>query len=280
MKTNKIRNMTTTTQPQSSGNRSPRNRPSTPMVTTMNHSMNHTPRPDNHLTLVTVFALVGLFAATSMPTWAAGNAHRALGKSRIVGQGLDQGPAIWTDPGRTNSQANVLNPDGDINGDLYPTVVNNPLDPRDIWVVWSKFTGTNHDLAWSSWEAAAWREIEWVDYKPRVGNDFDPVLKFSVQQRPFLVWWTEFDGQGEVYVSLFLETHWLAPFRVSPPNVDSRRPQIRRIFPQSIEVEFETPDGILVQVVGRVRPHTITDDINPQMHWSLRGDPVNIASQP
>jgi hypothetical protein len=298
--TTKTLRTVTTTQPRRNVNAASCNR-STWMVTTMRSngpmasmtSVTSTPsirsrkyplRPRKRaITTIALGALLGVFAATAVPTLAGGsggNAQRMQSKSRVVVQGLDQRPTIWTDPGRNNGHAGVLNPAGDLNGDLYPEVLISPHDPRDIWVVWGKFTGVNHDLAWSRWEGDAWREIDWVDYKPRNGNDFDPVLKISNAQRAFVVWWTEFDGQGEIYLSMFLQTHWLAPFRVSPPDVDSRRPLFRRISPQAVEVEFETPSGTMFQVVGRVRPHTITDDINPQMHWSLRGDPVNIAPRP
>jgi len=101
-----------------------------------------------------------------------------------------------------------LNPDGDLTGDLWPAIIENPLNLNHPWVLWSRFNGTDYDLVWSQWlGSGAWNEIDWLESSPGVvGDDLDPSLALDGEGRPYTVWWRDESGVGRVYLSIFLST--------------------------------------------------------------------------
>jgi hypothetical protein len=158
-----------------------------------------------------------------------------------------------------------LNVEGDLNGDLWPVVADQPAGTPRPWVVWSRFTGSGFDLAWSRFDAPArsWSPIGWVESVPKAGDDLDPSLTFDSTGRPFLSWWRDEDGVGQVYLSLFLQTRWMEPFRVSDVTIDSVAPTITLLSDTRVRIEYTTPEGTVARVVEFHRPLTITDDATP-----------------
>ena len=76
-------------------------------------------------------------------------------------------PVVWGLRGRASRRLHVLNPTGDLNGDLWPVILEVPHDDNRPWIVWSRFNGTDYDLAWSRWQAGeGWSEIAWVMLTP------------------------------------------------------------------------------------------------------------------
>jgi len=98
---------------------------------------------------------------------------------------------------------------------------------------------------------------------PEPGHDVDPDLAFDAGGRPFLTWWRDDNGQGRVYLSLFLVTQWMIAYPVSEPGVNARFPSIVVLPDGEIVVTFETDEGIIEQTVIFDEPVTITDDIDP-----------------
>ena len=74
---------------------------------------------------------------------------------------------IWAPRGRGHRWNAVLNPYGDANGDLYPTVVEADSAPHFPVVIWSSFNGLEYDLAWSRWSKHGWQESSKGRY-PRI----------------------------------------------------------------------------------------------------------------
>jgi len=167
----------------------------------------------------------------------------------------------------------ALNPEGDRNGDLAPVIAENPVDGNLPWVVWSRFNGTDYDLAWSRWLPGAWTPIRRVDDLLAPGDDLGPRLVFDGTGRPLLTWWRDEDGVGRVYLSLFLVTRWMPPLLVSDPEVDSRNPRLGVQEDGSVRVEFDTPQGPETRVVLLALPATITDDLDPVGQASMRKGP-------
>src|SRR5262245_57853978 len=64
---------------------------------------------------------------------------------------------IWS-PFRSRATRLMLNSGGDSSGDLWPTIVESPLDGKP-WVVWSRFDGSDYDLAWSRFKDGAWTAV-------------------------------------------------------------------------------------------------------------------------
>lgn len=163
-----------------------------------------------------------------------------------------------------------LNPQGDLNGDLWPLIAENPVDGRRPFVVWSRFTGSQFDLGWSRWTASGWTPIQWVEPAPAVpGDDLDPSVAFSGEGRPHLVWWRNENGVGRVYLSLFLVTRWMSAFPVSDAGIDSYDPVVTVLADGKIRVEYTTAAGRVVRLIAFTRPDTITDDVTPMDRFTI-----------
>jgi len=167
---------------------------------------------------------------------------------------------------RESADVHPLNPGGDVNGDLWPAILEVPQDGMRPFVVWSRFNGYDFDLAWSRWnDDTGWAEIRWVAGPvPAPGDDLDPVLAGDpVRGRPHAVWWRDVGGRGEVYLSLFLVHRWMQPYLVSDAGEDARFPSVELLDETTIRITYETPAGTRVRVVKFHPPTTITDDLNP-----------------
>ena len=174
------------------------------------------------------------------------------------------GPNVWTPVGRVSRRGATLNPNGDAIGDLWPAVGDSGQAPHFAWAVWSRLDQMEYELVWSRWTAGGWRMTSWVlPVDPAPGHDLDADLAFDAGGRPFLTWWRDDNGQGRVYLSLFLVTQWMVAYPVSEPGVDARFPSIVILPGGEILVTFETEEGIIEQTVLFDEPVTITDDIDP-----------------
>jgi hypothetical protein len=214
------------------------------------------------LCLVFICGSVGVNAEVSVRTDRAGKYVTTQVLSTNV-QGA--GSRIWSPRGRTLRQALILNPLGDANGDLWPTIAETPREPHQPWVVWSRFNGYEYHLAWSAWTPEGWSAIQWVRRGWATGDDLDPDAAFNRTGQLFVVWWRAAEGNARVYMSTFLTRRWSRPMLISDPRVDSRYPTITRARDGALWVQYETPQGTQRRGLGRNRPDTITDDINPQI---------------
>ena len=182
---------------------------------------------------------------------------------QVVALGSAESPRIWTVRGRGGRHDAALNPDGDLHGDLAPTIAEGPTAPFHPWVIWSRSNGTDYDLVWSSWTMDGWRPVAWVRPMATPGDELDPRVAFVATGRPYLVWWSEDQGRGTVFLSLFLVSRWMSPFRVSGAQTDARYPEVVVRGDGLAEVTYMTAQGPRLQLVGIISPDTITDDIDP-----------------
>ena len=172
---------------------------------------------------------------------------------------------VWSPRGRGIRKVEVLNEFGDANGDLWPEIRESSIAPHYPLVVWSRFSGTEFDLAWSTWTGENWRTVEWVFGENEAGDDLDPDLVFDSQGQAYLVWWRDEDGDGRVYLSTLLLSRWTRPLLVSDVAVNSRYPSIEVDEKDLLTVSYETSDGTVVKAVAFTYPDTITDDAHPQI---------------
>jgi hypothetical protein len=184
---------------------------------------------------------------------------------------------VWTAFGR-GASGFALNPQGDRNGDGWPTIAESPSAPHLPWVVWSRYDGSDgdYDLAWSRWTPSGWEPVRWVAGSSRVqGDDMDADLGFDDGGQAYLVWWAEEEGTARVYFSFFLTSRWLEPVQISDLGEDSRHPVMEVIAPGYLRVQYETPSGILERTVKLSSIDSITDDISPVGHevWLLVSEP-------
>ena len=168
---------------------------------------------------------------------------------------------IWT-VSRLKVGFTPLNPQGDATGDLWPFIAEDPFGDRLPWVVWSRFNGHDFDLVWSRWTGASWSGIASVE----TGNSDDglsPNVSFDVTGRPHLVWLSAGEGPKAVYLSIFLTTRWMLPFRVSDPWEDATNPTVVVSADGTIRVSYTTASGEVDRWIRFFHPSTITDDITP-----------------
>lgn len=181
--------------------------------------------------------------------------------TQVVTRGRSQG--IWT-PVARRPMTTTLNPNGDRMGDLWPDIEEDRRQPHHPWVVWSRLNNSEYELAYSRWTPTGWDPVRWVE-EPNTtdGHNLDADLTFDANSRPFVVWWREDQGIGSVYLSMYLQTNWMAPYPVSAPGTDSRFPFLEIRRDGELIVRYDTPSGTVEQTVWFDSPVTITDDINP-----------------
>jgi hypothetical protein len=136
----------------------------------------------------------------------------------------------------------MLNPLGDVHGDLPPTIALHP-ETGHPWVVWSMNIGNQKRIAFSKWECERWtapgRVVTTPD--PFGWDQMEPILAFDGEGLPYLVWWV--DGQvDEIYFSTMSDSCWTPPYLVSDDSQDSRHPSLS--FDGSrVRIIYETPSG-------------------------------------
>jgi len=193
--------------------------------------------------------------------------------TEMITTGLRGEPVVWGLRGRLARRIDVLNAKGDLIGDLWPVITESSLAPNYPWVVWSRFNGSDYDLAWSRWNPGGWQPVEPVLAGPQVGNDLDPDLAFDPEGHAFLTWSRQVDETAQIQVSVWMKHAWSTPIVVSEPDVDSRYPAILAAGNGAVDIEFATPDGLVVQRVVFSGADTITDDINPVPLLHIVGSP-------
>jgi hypothetical protein len=205
----------------------------------------------------------------------------AYRRTVVLGNASEKNFKVWH-VSRAAEHAVPLNPQGDLNGDLWPVILEVPQDDHRPWVVWSRFNGTDYDLAWSRWRAdGGWTDISWVTLVPAMpGHDLTPNLDHSNRDgRPYVVWANESGAGSEVYLSMFLSTRWMQPYRVSDVGENAAYPKVDVLDDDTVEVTYETPAGPRTRTVRFVRPATITDDANPFEYFQMNGSGSDTMSE-
>lgn len=182
---------------------------------------------------------------------------------------------IWSPRGLGVRKVEVLNPQGDANGDLWPEIREDSTAPYHPLVVWSRFNGVDFDLVWSTWTGETWRGIEWVFGRAEPGDDLDASLVFDSHGRPYLVWWRDEPEGGRIYASALMVSRWTTPFLISDPALDSRYPSLEVNASDQLAVTYETKEGTVFKTISFAFPDTITDDINPQIQVDVESHHVS-----
>lgn len=231
--------------------------------------------------LVAVCLSFGAPAPARAEVAAETDADGAYRRTIVLGNASDKNFRVWHVT-RAADHTVPLNPSGDLNGDLWPVVLEVPHDDRRPWVVWSRFNGSDYDLAWSRWqENGGWTDVAWVTLAPAMpGNDLTPNLDHGPSDgRPYVVWTNDTGGAREVYLSIFLSTRWMQPYRVSDVGEDATYPTVRVLDDDTVEVTYETPAGPRTRTLRFLRPTTITDDANPFEYFQMGGSGADTMSE-
>ncbi len=188
--------------------------------------------------------------------------HGVYRTTRVLLDG--RGAGVWSAVHRGSSRT-ALNLLGDQNGDFFPTIEESPIMPFHPWVVWSRLNQSQYDLAWSRWDRGRWEPVRWVEpVGSPPGDDLDADLSFDEIGRPYIAWWSNEDGVGRIFLSMFLDNGtWMEAYPVSGWGVDSRYPTVEIVAGGTLIVRYFTPEGHVEQTVVFDLPETITEDINP-----------------
>lgn len=225
-------------------------------------------------------AIVGLCLPAAAEVRVRTDRHGGYQWTQVItgGSRLQPVSRVWSLVGRSTGQQ-ALNPQGDRNGDLWPTIRESSLAPHHPWVVWSRNGAHGYDLAWSRWSPAGWEPVQWVhDRVLSVGDDLDADLTFDRDGRPFMTWWREEPRGGRVYITGFAYGNWTRPHPVTEPGEDAWQPVIELLADGGLLVTYETETGAVSQLVKFEEPVTITDDIDPVAHFRNEGQPVAASS--
>jgi hypothetical protein len=224
----------------------------------------------NLLVLVLAFVVLAAVPAVRAEVAAEVDDYGNYIKTTVLANASVKNLKIWTVQ-RQKKTIIPLNPEGDLRGDMWPYIVENPLDNNHPWAVWSTFNGNDYDLAWSRFLPVEWTPTESVMSRYSPQDDLDPTMDLDLNDggRPYIAWWRDNGGTGEVYMSIFLRSVWMSPFLVSDLGTDSRYPSVKILDDGKIEITFETAEGPETRIVVFNHPSTITDDLDPLEHVFL-----------
>ena len=218
--------------------------------------------------LIIGFALIAL--AVSLP--ALGEVSARLNEDGdYVGMtyriGVTNGYRIWASAAPTFNRR-PLNPTGDLLGDLSPTVVESTVDAHWPVAVWSHPNGGDYDLVFSRWTGRSWTPMSFVE-QDNPYNDLDPRISMNSEGRPYMAWYrTEATG-GVVYFSIFLQSRWMTPIRVTGTTVDASSPQLVLSSDTRAVVTYMTPTGAQSRILTIPNTDSITDDIDPKIRTQI-----------
>lgn len=186
-------------------------------------------------------------------------------------------PKIWNVK-RARTGFIALNAGGDTVGDMYPQILEDASAGLRPWVVWSRYNGSDYDLAWARWvdDRTQWSSVSMLETSPALGDDLDPSLTFDLDERPNLAWWSDDLGTGKIYFSMYVGDTWSGRFLVSDASVDSRYPTITVNPEGSIDVEYLTPQGIETRTLFISKGVSINEDSDPIFSISF----TEISSNP
>ena len=128
-----------------------------------------------------------VLAEVSAETDVFGNYVRTIVSSSTSTLSIVKTQRIWT-VSRVRPTFWPLNPTGDFTGDLWPYIAESPVQSRWPWVTWSKFNGSDYDLAWSRWTGRGWTPVAMVEAIPGTDDALDSAVAFDQVGRAYLVW--------------------------------------------------------------------------------------------
>ena len=174
---------------------------------------------------------------------------------------------IWSSAAPT-FERRPLNPTGDVLGDLAPTIVESTTADRWPFAVWSHPNGPDYDLVFSRFTGRTWTPISFVE-TDNSHKALEPRMVMNSTGRPYMVWYRTEPGGGAVYFSLFLESRWMTPIRVSYIGVAATSPDLDLVSDSRVNVTYNTANGPQTRTLTIPTPDSITDDIDPKIRTQI-----------
>jgi len=150
--------------------------------------------------------------------------------------------AVWSQVRTHAPLEQILNPLGDILGDLAPQIRTDPVSGNP-WAMWSMNVANQKQVGYSFWTGTAWsvprRIVTQPD--PYYYDEINPSFALDLGGRPYAVW-ERAESAHAVYLSLMFQGVWTPPLLVSDEGVDTRRPTIE-LQGSSVVITYETAAG-------------------------------------
>jgi len=140
-----------------------------------------------------------------------------------ITEGPDPIPQVIWEPVRDVDPGLFLNTDGAARGDGRPDAA---IHPDTLWphVVWAWEAGTDHDIAYTSWNGTGWDEHEFLT--ATVENDLDPRVFIASGGTIYVVWWVAGDEQVWLSSRATGFSTWEEPEPVTGLVDAGRRPSV------------------------------------------------------
>lgn len=141
----------------------------------------------------------------------------------------------------------LLNPLGDVTGDLSPSIAVHPVTGQP-WVVWPRNEGNQKRLVYSTWNGKAWTAPQPIAIPDLMGWDqIEPRLMFDPAGTPFLLF-TEAARNGRILFTTKARGVWTPPLPLSDGRVDSRTPGAA-LLGDALQVTWSTPVGMVSRLL-------------------------------
>ncbi len=169
-------------------------------------------------------------------------ANGAYVRTFYLTRGSGASKRVWAQVRPYVRQAHLLNPLGDVQGDLAPFIRPHPAT-RLPWIVWPMNTGNLKQIAFSTWDGRRWTEPQAVAplSAPVPYDDLEPHLNFDTAGVVYLVW-SRREPTARVYFSTLRNNRWTPALAVSPRGVDARNPTLAFRGTQAV-ITYQTPTG-------------------------------------
>jgi hypothetical protein len=169
-------------------------------------------------------------------------ANGAYVRTFYLTRGSGASKRVWAQVRPYVRQDHLLNPLGDLQGDLAPFIRQHPAT-RQPWVVWPLNNGNLKQIAFSTWDGQKWTVPEAVSplSAPVPYDDLEPYLDFDAAGAPYLVW-SRREPTARVFFSTLRNGRWTPAMPISPKAIDARNPTLGFRGTQAV-ITYQTPTG-------------------------------------
>ena len=143
---------------------------------------------------------------------------------QVIVLGVTEGPdpfGMWA-PVRQIAPERILNPTGAARGDGRPDIADG--SSKVPIVTWAYRTGTDYDIAVSTWIGQQWSEPQFLSQS--TNDELDPRIHVGPDGSVHVVWWQKQTGKVFLATRLPDSDVWLEPQVVTPDGGIGRYPSV------------------------------------------------------
>ena len=151
-------------------------------------------------------------------------------------------PIVWAQVRPGVPQNQLLNPQGDVTGDLAPVIRLHP-QTGNPWAVWPMRVANQYQVGVSYWTGTGWSPTQRIVTAPDpyYYDEVQPSFTFDFAGNPFVVW-ERAEPTHQILFSTLMGGVWTPPLLLSDPSLDSRGPSIEMDGARA-RISYATPTG-------------------------------------